>query len=153
MSLIHLPLPSTSPTSWLKAEWEHKTTFLHNSVTEPSQRTSSWFVTLITLGHIVSRTHWLFPSCLLQGTEPKQWYTTQFFGRWRQAALSARKRQKGGKSIPVFSANKKSPGNKMFLLWLRQLCLGKSLATAYHWREPQCCPVCNLWLLVAVDKH
>lgn len=59
---------ATSSTSWRSAEWLHKATFLYNSVMEGSQRTTSRFVTLITLGHIVSRkafekicflTHWL----------------------------------------------------------------------------------------------
>lgn len=78
-----------------------------------SQRTSRRFATLITQGHIVPRKVlfltpklFFFPplSWLLQGTEPKHWYTTQFF--WPVQAGSApgnwaAKRQKGGKSIPA----------------------------------------------------
>lgn len=140
------------------------TTFLLNSVTEPCQRTSCRFLTLITLGHIVSRkafkkmcvggvmTRSLFLSCLLQGTEPRQWYTTQFF--WPASRQQPTKRQNGGKSIVVFSANKISPDSKMFLLWSRQLCLGKSLAMAYHWSEPQCCPVWygSWWLWISISQ-
>lgn len=83
-------------------------------------------------------------SCLLQGTEPKWWCTTQFF--WPVQPGSApgngQKRETKGeeKLIPVFPANKMSPGNKMLLLWLSQLCLGKSLDTAYHWSETTVLP-------------